>query len=138
MAIHYCNQSAWAISLELNMASSVFIFLILFWEVPWSWILSFVQATKATTGGMFVTQFCYTIIIAMAGYQYYSYLYNIKIHKWRYTFVYCLLSYYDYVIFIMFHFKMSRKFAFITNIESVDLCCILTQQFSSRQRNSLF
>ena len=87
---------------------------------------------------MFVTYFSYTVNIATVSYQYCSYLYYCKIHQCRYIHWYCALNYNDFVIFIMFYFKMSQNFAFLTQIESVHLCYFWTQQFCSRQRNSLF
>ena len=51
---------------------------------------------------------------------YYSY-YRL-IHLCRYICCYYPLNYGNSVIFIMFYFKLSLKFYFLTNIKSVDFC----------------
>ena len=63
--------------------------------------------------GLFVTYCCYTVIISTVSYEYVSYLYYREIHLRRYILCYCLLNFYDYVIFIMSRFKLSWNYALI-------------------------
>ena len=70
-------------------------------------------------------------------YQYCSYLCYCDIHQRRYICCNFTFTYNDSFILIMFYYKLSQNFAFLTNIEYVHLCYFWTQQFWSRQRNSL-
>ena len=135
LAIHYCTQSVWAITLDLIMVSSVFWSLISFLEAPWWYLVCYVQATATTTRGLFVTYFLYTFIITMVSYQYFSYLYYLEIHLLRYICCYCPLTYGNSVIFIMFNFTLSHNFSFFTNILFVHFWYFRTQLSCSRQRN---
>ena len=60
-----------------------------------------------------------------------------KIYLCRYICCCWPLAYNDSVIHIVFYFKMSRNFAFLTNIESIHLCYLWTQIFRRWQRKSL-
>ena len=71
--------------------------------------------------GLFVTYCHYTVITTRLNYKYCSYLSYCDIHQCRYIFCYCPLTYDDSIICIMFYYKLSRNFNFITNIESVHL-----------------
>ena len=64
-------------------------------------------------------------------YQYCSYLYYCDIHLHRYIRCYCQFTYNDSVILIMFYFKLSRKFSFLTNIKSSHLWYFWTQLFAA-------
>ena len=95
------------------------------------------EEITTTTRHLSVAHFHYTVIIATVSYQYCSYLYYCDIHQRRYICFYCPLAYNGSVILIIFYYKLSQNFAFLTNIEYVHLCYFWTQQFRSRQRNSL-
>ena len=70
--------------------------------------------------------FRYTVIFFTVSYQYCSYSYNHDIHERKCIYSYCLLTYDNSVIFIMFYFKLSRGF-FLTNVELVHLYYFQTQ-----------
>ena len=77
LAIHYCTQSVWAISLDLNI----------------------VPANTTTTMGLFVAYCRYTVIIYMVSYQYFSYLYYLKMHIRRCICCYFPFTYNNFPIF---------------------------------------
>ena len=63
----------------------------------------------------------YAVNIVTVSYQYCYYSYCNEIHLHSYIHLNCPLTYYDSIIFIMLNFKLSWKFDFIKNIESVHL-----------------
>ena len=107
LAIYYCTKSVWFITLDLNVVSSLFGFLIACQWSPWYFLVCYVQDITPKTRGLFVTYFHYTVIIATVSYQYCSYLWYRDIHMRTYTHFYFPLNYYNRVILDIFHFKLS-------------------------------
>ena len=132
-AIQYCTQLVLAIALDLNMVSYIFWLLISFAEVPWWWLVCYVQAIITTTRDLFVTYCCPIVNIKKVSYRYCSYLCYCQIHLSRYICCYSPLFYDEPLIVIMFYFKLSRNFAFLNNIKSIHLWYFQTQRFCNRQ-----
>ena len=117
--------------------SYLFWSLVSFWKASWYCLVCCVQAISTTTRGLFCTYCRYTVNIFTVRYQYCSYFYYGKICLRRYISWYFQLTYNDFVIFIMYYFKLSRNYAFITNIVSVHMWYLREQIFLQQTKKPI-
>ena len=113
----------WEISLDLNVASSIFLPLISFQEASWYFLVCYVQSIITKTRALLkwsslcakqsqriVMYCCSTINITTVSYQNISHLYYRKIHLKRYISYYFTLNYDGYLILDIFYIKLSWTF----------------------------